>query len=560
MQQAPDKPPRRSPRAFATELYLERFEPLREALAGLRILAPFAFAALAFLGGVTLMIPALTATPGWRQEVLRDVLPLPFAEASHLSASLVGLALIILARGLALRMALARVAVTALLVAGAVFSLARGLEWEETLLLLAVALALTLSRRAFHRKGDWRSFRPGPGWLALIVVTLVAVTAIGLLGYRNVTYRTDMWWSFAWHGDAPRFLRATLVLAIAVAALALDALINRPPRTRRAPVTPPDAVRALLATCPDSARQVALLGDKSFLVAPDGSAYLTYDVSGGSFVCLGGPVGDPAAGEALIWQLAEMADRAAARPVFYAVPPDRIAQLLDLGHAILKIGEVARVDLTQFTLDGPTRKSLRYARSRAARDGLAFDILPRDQVAAHIDTLRAVSDAWLDRHSGSEKGFSLGRFDPDYLAEFDLAVMRHDGRIVAFANLWRGAGQSEIAVDLMRHLPDQSPVLMDALMTEIILYAQSQGYRWFNLGGAPLSGMRDHPLAPVWQRIGTLVYRRGDEFYSFDGLRSFKQKFGPTWTPYYMTCPGGFSIPRALLDVALLISRPKLAP
>lgn len=64
--------------------------------------------------------------------------------------------------------------------------------------------------------------------------------------------------------------------------------------------------------------------------------------------------------------------------------------------------------------------------------------------------------------------------------------------------------------------------------------------------------------APVWLRIGTLVCRRGDEFYSFDGLRSFKQKFGPAWTPDYMTCPGGFSIPRAVLDVALLVSRPKL--
>jgi phosphatidylglycerol lysyltransferase len=243
--------------------------------------------------------------------------------------------------------------------------------------------------------------------------------------------------------------------------------------------------------------------------------------------------------------------------VFYGIDSTQMVQLLDFGHAILKTGEVARVDLTTFTLEGPARKDLRYARSRAIRDGLRFDILARTDVPAHIGRLRAVSDAWLATRSGAEKGFSLGRFDAGYLAEFDLAVMWHDDKIVAFANLWRGADCHEISIDLMRHLPGQTPVLMDAMMTETILAAQAMGYHWFNLGGAPLSGLRNHPLASVWTRIGTMVYRRGDEFYSFEGLRNFKDKFGPVWSAVYMTCPGGLSIPRALIDVALLISRPK---
>jgi phosphatidylglycerol lysyltransferase len=72
-----------------------------------------------------------------------------------------------------------------------------------------------------------------------------------------------------------------------------------------------------------------------------------------------------------------------------------------------------------------------------------------------------------------------------------------------------------------------------------------------------LAGLKDHPLASTWNRIGTMIYRRGDEFYSFDGLTRFKQKFGPVWTPRYMTCPGGVSLFRALIDVTLLISRPR---
>lgn len=161
----------------------------------------------------------------------------------------------------------------------------------------------------------------GAVWLALVIVTLLAVTAIGFLGYRDIAFRSDLWWNFAWHGDAPRFLRATFALSVAVAALALDGLVNRPLTARARPGTIPQAVRALLADCPQSARQVALLGDKQFLVAPDGRAFLMYGTSGRSWVCLGGPVGDPKAGDALIWELAERADQIGGRLVFHAPPP-----------------------------------------------------------------------------------------------------------------------------------------------------------------------------------------------------------------------------------------------
>jgi phosphatidylglycerol lysyltransferase len=521
----------------------------------LRPLAPFLLAAMVFAGGLVLLLSASAPAQNWRTALLRDVLPLPFAEASHLSASLAGLALIVLARGLALRMQQARIAAIAVLIAGAGFSVLKGLDWEDAAILLAVAGALILTRREFYRRGEWRSFRPTPVWTLLVVLTVLAAIAIGFLGYGNVATRGELWWQFAWHGDAPRFLRAALVLSVAVAALTLDALVNRPLRGKPQADPVPETVRRLIADCADSARQVALLGDKRFLIAPDDDAFLMYGRAGRSWVCLGGPVGAAAAGERLIWDFMVKTDRAGGRAVFYGIPADRIVSFLDLGQAIVKTGEVARVDLTGFSLDGPARKDLRYATGRAKRDGLTFEVLAKAKVPAELEALRDVSDAWLAARKGSEKGFSLGRFDPDYLAEFDLAVMRRDGRIVAFANLWRGAG-TEMAIDLMRHLPGQSPVLMDALMTETMLYAQAQGCRWFSLGGAPLSGLADHPLAPLWARIGTLIYRRGDEFYSFEGLRAFKEKFGPVWSAQYMTCPGGLSVARALIDVALLISRP----
>ncbi len=522
------------------------------ALAG--VVVPPVATALVFFGGLVLLASGATPTLDERASVLGDILPLPFAEASHLLASLTGLLLLIIARGLFRRIALARLVAIALLLAGAAFSLLKGLDWEEAAILTTLAGLLYLNGSAFYRKGNWRSFRPTSGWIALVVIVLASATIVGLFAYRHVDYRQTLWWQFAWDGDAPRFLRASLALAIVVAAFAVDALINRPaqPRPGRTPV--PDPVRRILASAAGTQPCVALLGDKAFVVSGDERAFVMYGVYGRSWITMGDPVGDEKSAQSLIWRFAEMADRAGGRAVFYAAQPQFLSTYLDLGMAIFKIGEIARVDLAAFTLEGPARQPFRYADNRARREGIEFDIVPKSQVPAILGELREVSDAWMDGKTGHEKGFSLGRFDDDYLSEFDCAVMRRDGRIVAFANLWRSGDGDELSIDLMRYRPGVSHVLMDALFARLMIYGKAEGDLWFSLGAAPLAGLADHPLSSTWNRIGTFIYRRGDEFYNFEGLRAFKQKFDPVWTPQYIACRSGIALPQVLIDVTGLIS------
>ncbi len=210
--------------------------------------------------------------------------------------------------------------------------------------------------------------------------------------------------------------------------------------------------------------------------------------------------------------------------------------------------------LPEFSLKGRQRQDLRQALHRTERDGITFEVVPQADVPALLPALKEVSDAWLAIKAGREKGFSLGRFDKRYLAEFDIAVLRQKGAVVAFANVLRGAGGHELSIDLMRYRPDVSKSLMDALFAHLLIHGQAEGYRWFSLGAAPLAGLSAHPLASTWNRLGTFVYRHGDEFYHFEGLRAFKQKFDPVWTPQYLACRGGLKLPKVLLDVATLIS------
>jgi phosphatidylglycerol lysyltransferase len=71
---------------------------------------------------------------------------------------------------------------------------------------------------------------------------------------------------------------------------------------------------------------------------------------------------------------------------------------------------------------------------------------------------------------------------------------------------------------------------------------------------APLSGLDSRALAPLWSRFGALAFRHGEHFYNFRGVRRYKEKFGPVWTPRYLASPGGLALPATLIDVAALIA------
>jgi phosphatidylglycerol lysyltransferase len=278
-----------------------------------------------------------------------------------------------------------------------------------------------------------------------------------------------------------------------------------------------------------------------------------FQTSGNSWVAMGDPIGPEEQGELLAWEFMEQCDGMAVSPVFYQVTPQRLPLYIDLGLTLSKLGEEARVELTSFGLEGPARADLRQAQRRAIRDGASFEMLPRTQVNQLLPQLRAVSDAWLEEKNTAEKRFSLGFFEESYVAHFDVGVVRSKGTIVAFANLWRG-GSSELSVDLMRYDGNAPKGVIDYMLVECMLWGKANGFRWFNLGMAPLSGLEDHALAPAWHKLGRMVQRYGENFYNFEGLRKFKEKFDPVWRPRYLAAPAGLAMAGALLDVTALIS------
>jgi phosphatidylglycerol lysyltransferase len=526
-------------------------------LAGMYIapVVPQVAGALTFLAGALLLFSGATPAVDERLAFLDRFLPLAVLELSHLAGSLVGLGLLVLARALFRRVRPAYHISVWLLIAGIIASLLKGLDFEEASLLALVLGVLVLGRRAFYRPTAILSERFTPVWVASIVGVIAMALWIGLVSYRHVNYSHELWWTFALHSNAPRMLRASVAVLVLGSAYVLLNML-RPARPEPAVADPQDLARAaaIIATSDVTLANAALTGDKRLLFNDAGDAFVMYQIVRHSWIALGDPVGSRDGAEELVWRLREMSDHHGGQTVFYQVCAERLALYVDLGLAALKIGEEARVPLSDFSLEGAARAELRQAQRRAQRDGTTFEVVPPAGVDALLPDMQRISDAWLASKSTGEKGFSVGAFSPEYLRRFPLAVVRTQGTLVAFANLWTTGTRAELSVDLMRFDPQAPRSAMDYLFIELMLWGRREGYRWFNLGMAPLSGLEAHPLAPAWHRVGNFIFRHGEHFYNFEGLRRYKAKFDPTWEPRYIVARGGIALPRVLMDVSVLIA------
>jgi phosphatidylglycerol lysyltransferase len=516
--------------------------------------APRMLAVSTFLAGTILLFSGATPPIGDRLHWIDDFLPLPVVEVAHFFGSIAGVGLLLLARGIQRRLDAAYVLSVALLAVSIVFTLLKGFDYEEAIFLSLMLAVLVPNRRYFYRKTSIIEERFTRTWIAAIGLIVLASVGLGFLSYHRLP--GEMFWEFAFDKSAPRFLRATVGVLLVLLVFAAMRLM-RPARISPPLPSPDEIARALtiVAKSRDASAHLVALGDKSILFAPSGECFLMYGVSGRSWVALGDPVGRVGDWHALAAEFIDRAVRDGAWPVFYKVSRDEIGVYLDFGLSVVKLGEEARVSLQEFSLDGPQRRNLRRAWRKAVDDGCTFEVL--DDTAAIervLTTLRAVSDAWLASKRTREKSFSLGRFSDDYVLRHPVGVARKDGTIVAFANVWPSGCHEELEVDLMRFDASAPAGVMRYLLTEFMLWGKNLGYRWFNLGMAPLSGLHETLVAPLWYQIGAAVYQRGERFYNFQGVRAFKEWFYPQWEPKYLANPGGAVRPLVIANIAALIA------
>ncbi|WP_169719317.1 phosphatidylglycerol lysyltransferase domain-containing protein [Desulfovirgula thermocuniculi] len=498
---------------------------------------------------------------------LKHHLPWAVLRGSWLGNVFAGSAELFLSWSLGRRKAQAwRIVVLMLLVSTAT-SLLRGLNYGQAVVNFSILVILLALRTEFTAASDPPSVRHG---LVTLAGTMLFAYLYGLFGF----YLLDK--HFHQHFDFAEASRQTIAFLLWSSTPALERpnrlarwfldslaaiqvlgtiygliMVLRPVIYRRT-VLPAERKRAAEIAKRygrSSLAHLTLLPDKIYYFSRSGNSFVAYTLVGNIALALGDPIGPEEEILQVIAEFTTYCGRNDWHPAFYQVLPDYLSAYEACGYKILKIGEEAVVDLHNFTLSGNKQKSLRQAVNRMVRKGYTTELIHPPLSDEILKQLREVSDQWLRNQVGGEKRFSLGWFDPAYLREYPVIVVRDaGGRIMAFANIIPEYQKKEGTIDLMRRKGGENG-LMDLMFVRLIEHFKEQGYDTFNLGLCPLAGVGEEPGASLQEKTAHFFYHHFNKLYAFKGLRRFKEKFAPRWEPRYLAYPNPLLLPKIALAV-----------
>ena len=517
---------------------------------GTRVLAVLTFGA----GALLLASAAMPSVIEHISEV-RERLPILFVEGSSWFSILTGVLLLGLARGIDGRLRVAYRVTMWLLLISAGLAVTKGLHFGEALFLLAVAVLLRTRKRVFTRRAMTLSSATTLGWyagLAICVVVFFSIGAAQVLGDDSF----DLFY-FGFGEHTSRIGRGLVAAGIGLVIYLIWQFfaVKRPALMLPTHGELEQARGIYLAHGGGEFAHLTFTRDKHLFWAADHQAVVAYGSVRNRLVALGSPCGPEAAIDRAILEFRRFADAQDRVPVFYEVLEPDLSHYHDHGFDLFKLGELALVQLDEFSLAGKRWEDLRQAVNRASKEQLTFEIVSAPYNSAVLAEVKEVSDTWLAYKGSAEKGFSLGRFDADYLEWGPLALVRRADELIAFANIVPPYGPNGTAsVDLMRHVGDAPRSTMDYLFANVMLWAQAQGHKMFSLGMAPLSRVGDNQYARVNERLASLAFRYGNSLYNYQGVRRYKDKFKPQWVGSYLAYPRGVWVPGLLIDIAALVA------
>ena len=527
---------------------------------------------VALLTGFVGILNLLSAvTPGLpeRIAILREIYPFEVRAGSHIFAAVSGFVLLTLASRLLRRKKVAWLLTVILLIISIASNLLKGLDVEETIPAGLLLVLLLLLRNSFTAKSDRPSIAQG---VRVLIGALLFTLAYGTSGFflmdRQYKTQFDLWQALkqtlaifftADNGGIEATTRfgsffitsiyivgaSTIIYAVWM--LLRPVLLNiggtEEERERASKIIQQHGRSSLAHFC--------LLPDKSYYFSPSGKTVIAYVPKGRGAIALGDPIGASEDLKDAIMGYQEYCDRNDWHPAFYQTQPDNLDLYKSLGFKAVKIGEEAIVDLHTFTTQGKAGRNLRNSLNRFAKQGYQVKFYQPPIANELLVRLKVVSDQWLNEMEGSEKQFSLGWFDYDYLRNCEIATVESEaGEIIAFANIIPEYQLNEITLDLMRKLNDTEHGVMEFLFVSLFQHYQKLNYDSFNLGLSALSGLKEDKSNRLEAGLDYL-YEHLNRFYNFQGLHGFKDKFNPRWESRYLIYPSLAALP----DVVVALVR-----
>ncbi len=290
--------------------------------------------------------------------------------------------------------------------------------------------------------------------------------------------------------------------------------------------------------------------DKSYFFSPSKNCFIAYRIGAHFAVTLGDPVGPEAEIEDTIRQFIEFCEENDWGLAFHQTSPNFLPIYGQLGFKRLKIGDEALVDLTQFTMQGKAMKEFRHIINQMEKSGvhiLQYEPPIPDKILLQA---KAVSDEWLQIPGRRERGFTVGRFEPNYIRSTPLFMaVDGDGKILAFVNIIPSYYKGETTIDLMRRRTEVPNGIMDYLFLKLFLNQKEEGFSRFNLGLAPMSGFQEKEEASPEERAVHYFFQHLNFLFSFTGLRQYKAKFAHFWEPRYVVYRNVLDLPKLAIAI-----------
>ncbi|MGC6767668.1 bifunctional lysylphosphatidylglycerol flippase/synthetase MprF [Enterococcus sp. LJL51] len=515
---------------------------------------------LVYFSGIMIVLSATIPEAFTQFHWLKQLNPWSFHLLTQFPAIILGFSLLIIGRGLAARVSRAYIPAIALILITLLYTLFKDLSWSVIILLSLLLIFVISSKKELYRKQfvySWE-MRTFDGILFAVLALLYAV--IGVYNLPSFPHHHRRFISFflfpsekIWFSGLLGILLITFFIFIFIRYLQGNKhQIGEPLDKKR-------ALALLNNYGGNTDSQLVFLNDKNMYIysntAGEETVLLQFKTYNNKCVVMGDPSGNSEDFPEAIQQFIHEADLWGYLPVFYEVSESLVMLLHEYGYDFIKMGEEAHVDLVSFSLSGKKRRADRAVMNRFEKEMYRFDILSPPFLPETIAELRSVSDEWLGNRK--EKGFSLGFFSEEYLQLSDIAVVKNQkDEIIAFANIMPTYTKKEGTIDLMRYRQDAPSGVMDFLFISIFNDMKNNGIEYFNMGMAPLANVGTSRKSFIQERIAFLVYNFGSTFYSFQGLRAYKNKYASDWVPRYTLYSRDSSIIYVMIALLIIDNAP----
>jgi lysyl-tRNA synthetase class 2 len=514
------------------------------------------------LTGVVTLASSLSANEPGRQELLEAFEPGGAQAAAHVLGVIAGLLTLWLAIGvLRGRRPAARAAVVVLGVL-AVVHLAKGLDYEEAL--IALVLALALHRGIEYVGAERRPARSLVAMLALLVGVAGAYAATLttlLVSGHSADLEQTLWIAARSLADgAPAAVGGTALTAMHIAgAFAVGAMVV----VLRAVLAPAHArdgheehahhrAAAIVAEHgEDSIAPFALRADKAYFFSHGG--VLAYRTLRETAVVAGDPVGPPGSAGEILDDFDAFARGRGWDVVVLGAREAHLHHYAALGLRTMQVGLEAVVAPREFDLEAPASKTVRKAVRRVARRGWTIELVRGEQLTPPlIADLAAVEAAWRRRGHHRLYGFAMASDRlwgaPEDCRDLYAIARNPDGEARAFQRYvpYRGG----LSLDAMRRLDDDPNGISDALVAAALLHAREVGIDEVSLNFAGFGHlMAADTLERRSHRAARRALQRLHGRFQLERLARFSNKFGPAWRPRFLVYTARTRLPLAALRV-----------